>query len=601
MEKVKTQLDKCRESLCKGSSVLDSEFLNLFCLELFVFSQTLHKFLIKFNQQEEQDAMGDALLCLTQIMICVKYLEKTIKLEIEHDVIISAARQHFLDRLHSCLERLGSCVSFLCKKDDEKALNVVTEENSFVALMDLILEQMRPYTSYKDDTQPLSVLIERNVRAFKAQEAVFVSQQIRDSVNIAIGHSLDFANVALESDKKALTALSLKVLSECIAWQTECQSSLRNPNHCIDSKCRVKANSLENALYKLEDFINDALLRLVYRCLLDFEKFSIEKLRMLIDQRESDDTAIDEVIADFDVNLDRTTQIGIFAVCFAPNKQIKTLVRNCLSSFESLDSCIIPSLYAKGNSQLYSQLLECHFKEEVNNFKTAILEIVDSQEFAACFYDLLNECIQINEKNYNRSSLQEITQMGDILKQHFLLPINQKLLLKNDTGFELFKKFCVILSECQAILQTSVCVDMQRIIKRFKILRCKLKRLIKGLNEDFNNINYCDSDKFGHSGNENNDSKTLIATRMKSNISKGSKLAPLTGRSLSKSNSCLSLTAIGGRDGEGQSLSSARQQTGIRKRESLRTTMFKRKKSAKTEELFNSYIDLSEGRKLPKF
>uniref|UniRef100_A0A1B0A7I2 Uncharacterized protein n=1 Tax=Glossina pallidipes TaxID=7398 RepID=A0A1B0A7I2_GLOPL len=71
-------------------------------------------------------------------------------------------------------------------------------------------------------------------------------------------------------------------------------------------------------------------------------------------------------------------------------EQNGTLFRNCLASFESLDSCVIPSLYAEGgDGQLYSQLLECHFKEEVQNLKIGILEIADSQEFTVCFYDLL--------------------------------------------------------------------------------------------------------------------------------------------------------------------------------------------------------------------
>uniref|UniRef100_A0A1B0G731 Uncharacterized protein n=1 Tax=Glossina morsitans morsitans TaxID=37546 RepID=A0A1B0G731_GLOMM len=304
MDKVKAKLDICRESLKKGyGSVFDGGFLN---------------FLIKINEEEE--ALGDVYLCLTQIMVCIKYLEKTIQLEIKRVVAISAARQHFLDRLHWRLEHIWSCIIPLSKKDDQKVPNITTEENSFVALMDFILEQIKPFTNYKDDDPKLSTSIETNVSA-SMERAIHLSTQIRDRVNIVIGHTLAFANVALEADKKALSALSQTVLRECIAWQTECQLGLKQSNQYNVSNCRVKASSLENALYKLEDFINEALLRLVYRCLLDFEKFSIEKLRILMNQCGPDDPAMDEIVADFDVNLDRTTQIGIFGISFAPNKQ----------------------------------------------------------------------------------------------------------------------------------------------------------------------------------------------------------------------------------------------------------------------------------------
>uniref|UniRef100_A0A1A9UVK4 Serendipity locus protein alpha n=1 Tax=Glossina austeni TaxID=7395 RepID=A0A1A9UVK4_GLOAU len=547
VDKVKTKLDICRESLKKGyGSVFDGGFLNI---------------------NEEEEALGDVYLCLTQIMVCIKYLEKTIQLEIKRVVAISAARQHFLDRLYWRLEHLWSYITSLSKKYDEKVANITIEENSFVALMDFILEQIKPFTNYKGDDPKLSTSTETNVSA-SVERAILVSTQVRDRVNIVIGHTLSFANVALEADKKALSALSQTVLRECIAWQTECQLRLKQQNQYNVSNCRVKASSLEIALYKLEDFINESLLRLVYRCLLDFEKFSIEKLRILMNQCGPDDPTMDEIVADFDVNLDRTTQIGIFAVCFAPNKQIGTLVRNCLASFESLDSCIIPSLYEKGSGQLYSQLLECHFKEEVKNFKTAILEIADSQEFTVCFYDLLNQYLKDNEKNYNSLSLQEITQMGEILKQHFLLPINQKFLLKSGTCFELFKKFCIMLSECQAILQTCECVDTKRVIKRFKILRSKLHKLIKGLSGG----NDC-SEMFMHSGKESG----ITSAGIKSSLSVLSK----------------SYEFIPSDEGR-KSLSHAIQHAKDRRKDSLRTAMFRRQKSAKTEELFNSYKNFSE-------
>lgn len=77
----------------------------------------------------------------------------------------------------------------------------------------------------------------------------------------------------------------------------------------------------------MEDFINDALLRLVFTCFLDFEKFSVDKIRTVLRDSSEDDAAADEFIADFDVNIDRATQIGIFAIAFAPNLKSRCRTR----------------------------------------------------------------------------------------------------------------------------------------------------------------------------------------------------------------------------------------------------------------------------------
>lgn len=74
---------------------------------------------------------------------------------------------------------------------------------------------------------------------------------------------------------------------------------------------------MEHALYQLEEYINETLLRLVFTCFLDFQKISVDKIRNIL--RTENDTIVDEYIADFDVNLDRATQIGIFAIAFAPS------------------------------------------------------------------------------------------------------------------------------------------------------------------------------------------------------------------------------------------------------------------------------------------
>lgn len=107
-----------------------------------------------------------------------------------------------------------------------------------------------------------------------------------------------------------------QVMRDCSAFQAECppNSTAVISNY---SNQKLRAITLEHALYQLEEYINETLLRLVFTCFLDFQKISIDKIRNIL--RTENDTIVDEYIADFDVNLDRATQIGIFAIAFAPS------------------------------------------------------------------------------------------------------------------------------------------------------------------------------------------------------------------------------------------------------------------------------------------
>ncbi|XP_037821662.1 serendipity locus protein alpha isoform X1 [Lucilia sericata] len=622
-EQLKRQLVKCRNLLNKGyTNVQNSRlnWLNTFCLEFLKFSQNLHTFLSRVQEQKKYDKNHEQIeivyLCLTQIMTCIKHLENTLKAEERQGAAISviASRQHFLDRINWCLERLRSCLKFLSNREEPKKLTI-PEERSFVELMDMVLDLLAPYSSYKDESQTAATQKCLNL-AENQSEAMFASQQIRSIVDFILSHTLAFANVALQQDKKALSALCQKVLRECMAFQEECKAALLPGAQHNDSNRKLKAISLENALYQLEDYINEALLRLVYTCFLDFNNFSIDKLRTMIRERHADDPLLDELIADFDVNVDRTTQIGIFAIAFAPNVKIKTIVRSCLASFESLDSCIIPSLQStKGTADIFAQLLEQHFNEEVANFKKAIQEIIDSQAFASCYYELLTQVINQNDKEYNRDSLENIIKMAEFLYEHFQLPVNNKELQKEADRLELFKKFHLMLLECQAVLKcTTEKLEPARILKRFKILRSILRKFIdelgdKGANGVANKSqmfimseDLSDSQKMfasigispsirsilynNNTPMENRRQQRLLNDSLKANYSK---LNTTTEQVATPSKSTST----------GQPIAkvvptATTQRASLRRKESLRTALFKRQKTSETEQIYTVYKNNSD-------
>ncbi|XP_065368141.1 serendipity locus protein alpha [Calliphora vicina] len=632
-DNLKRQLIKCKNILNKGYTCMQNSrlsWLNTFCSEFLKFSKNLHIFLSQLQEKhkyDKNDQVEIIYLCLTQIVTCIKHMENTIKAEEQLGAAISASRQHFLDRIHWCLDRLRSSLKSLSAQDIKKP--TTPEEKSFVELMDKAFDFLSPYSSYKDESLANVSQTRINLADNQAQ-AMFASQKIRSLVDLILSHTLAFANVALKQDKKALSALCQKVLRECMAFQEECAAGMLPGAPLNDSNRKLKAISLENALYHLEDYINEALLRLVYTCFLDFNKFSIDKLRNVIREGDVDDPVLDELIADFDVNVDRTTQIGIFAIAFAPNVKIKTIVRSCLASFESLDSCIIPSLQSKGTSDIFAKLLEQHFNEEVAIFKRAIQEIIDSQAFASCFYEQLTQVINQNDKEYRKETLEDVIKMAEFLYEHFQLPVNSKELQKEGDRLDLFKKFHLMQQECQAVLQcTTMQVEPQRVLKRFKILRSVLRKLIDELGDKTSKGGVNRSQVFIMS-DEISDSQKMFATigispsirsilynnntpmdnrrqqrllndSLKANYSK----LPITPATIKteasnshNSNSREANTTI---QQNVASVAAAKvlsatqtQRASIRRKESLRTALFKRQKSGETEQIYSTYRNNSD-------
>lgn len=227
---------------------------------------------------------------------------------------------------------------------------------------------------------------------------------------------------------------------------------------------------MENSLYRLEDFINESLLRLVFETYLGYKKYSVEHLQELIDSPKTLESTLDETIADFDVNVDRTTQIGVFAIAFATNSKVKTKVRSVLASLESLDSFLIPSLQANFNHET-NEIITTHYNEEIRNFKSALQEIIDCPAFCRSYIAILDDFID----NFNGSTKQDLDDMlfkGRIVHDH--LKPNLETLEVEAVKYD---KFLLMLEECEAISKFYNKVDRSKILKRLRIFKATLKKI----------------------------------------------------------------------------------------------------------------------------
>ncbi|KAH8257737.1 hypothetical protein KR038_005178, partial [Drosophila bunnanda] len=448
MDALLIQLNACSELIAEGAGTGNLVWLNEFCATFLDFASDLKALLPELAPCSDNIDIETIFLCLHQVVVCIPHLEKGISADASQMI-----KQHFFDRLDWCMRRLLISLKQLeTNRNGEKSL----EDTSFVELMDLALDRLDSYIEKLNQKPNISInIFEENL--------LEEYNPLTSIVNHIVRHALAFANVAILTDKKALSTLCETLLGECATFHEE-EGDL-NPGHR-----KLEALSLERALYALESYLNEALLHLLFVSLIEFENKSVAKIKDAV--RSGSHTA-QELIDSFDINMDRIQQIGVLAIAFSQNIKTKTIVRSCLASLESLDACIIPDLQLtkSTSSGHHVKILEDHFNEEMFILRSVLHEIIDSSSLINTFLDMLAESIQMLDKD----QLILIIQMGSVLVSHFQLPVNSSLL--DDNGKRVYKDFILILRECEAVVNLVFYIDPKRIAKRLKMLYSVLAKL----------------------------------------------------------------------------------------------------------------------------
>ncbi|XP_034114170.1 serendipity locus protein alpha [Drosophila albomicans] len=469
MDKLFNQLRICTELIEEGSNG-NISWLNEFCAAFHTFASKFKLYLPELAPRYDIDGnvkihVETIFLCFTQVLTCITQLERIINIEenIGEDTRLFTTRSHFLNRIDWCVKRLNASL-YQISEEVATSSQVKLEDLSFVELLDMSLDRLETYNEIVAENKEGD-----NEDATPDQP----HDQLYSEVNQIVKHALAFANVALAADEKALREICETVLEECSVFQ-------KNFDALNAGDRKLEALSLQRALYSLETYLNEALLRLILTSLLDVEEISITRLKNMLHHGEAPEVMINKLISDFDMNMDRIQQIGVIAIAFTEDVKTKTIVRSCLASMESLDSCIVPAfqLQTSSNGMQHADVLEHHFIEEIVIFRNVIHEIIDSRALISSYLDMLADSIHIADKNCPKDQLLKIAQMGDILYQHFQLKLNYQEL--SEDGQRLHQDFVAILRECQAVLELSTQIDPKRIIKRLKILHSVLTKLRDG-------------------------------------------------------------------------------------------------------------------------
>ncbi|XP_036342904.1 serendipity locus protein alpha-like isoform X2 [Rhagoletis pomonella] len=475
LQVLKNQLSRSRKVISKGycGAECGIDWLNNFCGDFYEFASGLHKFIASEVEEEldDNENLDTVFLCLAQVCLCTKYLERVIRAEETAGRAITSSRRHFVDRILWCMDRLEIAAGNMSVLGHDKTSEQAMSGYGFMVLLEIAKDLVAGFNTYKENPD------------IDIEYAIESSNEIHRAVRFMVGHALALANVALFEDKTALSALCQKVLRDSKAFVEECSMNFQLAQ-TNEWNRRLKAIALGDSLNQLHQYVDDTILRLIFICFTDLEKFSLDKLRAKMRQCGSDDAELDEFIADFDVNLDRLAQIGLFAANESHCPKLKTLVLSCMASLEALDSCIIPSLQTRNGADMHSEIMEQHFYEEITKLKSVICEIVDIKPISRCFHEMLNNCIIQTEKEFNKSKLDDMVQMGEFLLQYFQHPTNKKDLQQtNCKRLEYFQKLTLMLHECRAIMVCANQVENSRILKRFKILRAVMRKFVDAIDK----------------------------------------------------------------------------------------------------------------------
>ncbi|GAB0086360.1 Serendipity locus protein alpha [Sergentomyia squamirostris] len=443
----------------------DIKWLNGVSGEFLRFFKDLHKFMV-FDCAGEKNSsvLEEIFLCIRQITVCIRNLEKVLEVEKKENNILTSSRQHFLDRILWCLVRIRSSTTSIT---DNVSLPDAIENANFVVFLDAALDLLAPLATFNETPENAE---EKNAEAFVR------SKEIRSVVDSLISQTLAFVNVALEKDKTALKALCHRVLKECIALEEECSSAKASDS---DLNRRFKAELLEVALTHLETAVNTSLLRLVCHVFVELTENPVGKLRQAM--RKEDENLLDVETEKFDLLLDRILQIGILGIAFSMDQVVKSVLRSCLASSECLDSALLPSICRESGH--HSKILEEHWRDEMKIFQREIQRIIDTDAFCTSIIDAVSSVLEDSTQSGDPEILQTLLQQLHILQIHLQINKTNLQLDGNSHREKNYHDFHKMLAECDAALQLRLMenIEMSRITKRFRILLAVLKRFHKSL------------------------------------------------------------------------------------------------------------------------
>ncbi|XP_043600324.1 uncharacterized protein LOC122575448 [Bombus pyrosoma] len=434
-------------------------------------------------------------LYLCQLCAAFKLLVQLVQEQHRLNAPIYNCKKYVCERLCFCLKMIIEILDISDSLPEDEAFE---QKNHFVYRMDLVLDILSeiPNKSQKDQILECKDLWLRIEDVFSCAMAI--------------------AQVCKPSNFKAITGTCQSIISEYenLKFQLTSESSDTALNNLF-------MNSLSDALYRLERKINVSVLNLVMEVFSD----PFHALRKLVticgnslSAKKRSKNDLSNAIEDFDQIIDKSMQIGLFAIASCKDKNRINQIRNCLASLESLETELISAIttfYLHPESKEMREnvkLLTGQWQLEVNKLHDAINLIIDSGAYCQVVLDDLQDRISVmtncldNREPVTQAQVQSIVLRSLSLSRQISITIN-------DIGSDIIERQTIMMiRELKAAIfeadaaSKSLLVDnatepqQLRVIKRCELILNVVKRLHPALvaimnNTTLMNISYGKSSK----------------------------------------------------------------------------------------------------------
>ncbi|XP_071448361.1 serendipity locus protein alpha-like [Hetaerina americana] len=303
----------------------------------------------------------------------------------------SESEHYVLQRVNRCLSELrdnlqseGDGVEGSATRGHHREL-VETACGQFVILVDeaLSLLAIPMHETVSEKTQATTEIAQENQKFRDCELCDVLSPKVEKILCL----SMSVSHVAVSTkDAEAIVSSGQQVLREL--------QSLKGAFASLDDNFyekNIHASNLSEALFCLEQRVNTALLRLVVEVFGDPFASLLHLLETSSRAEGPHETRcpedLEDLIATYDLHMDRMVQIGVFAIsCSNDRKRILGL-RSCLASLESLEPELVPtavSLYLNPSSEpkaSHLRFLSAHWRQEVGELQFLLDGIVDPVAF----------------------------------------------------------------------------------------------------------------------------------------------------------------------------------------------------------------------------
>lgn len=330
-----------------------------------------------------------------QISICLRNVQKIVKMEEKHKVSLARSREYFLNRILECLEKLKQkCLNGEDYSDDYNLFK------TFLHIIKDVANLVAPYTEYTNGIPRTSEFYEAAVKASNSIHTL--SEELIEPV-------AEYAKVVSLEMRRKLESLSQEILRESKVFQSECMKGKGN-----DNNVQVQADILILALRKLNDYACYSSKALIYDSFTVLERYSMDNLKNFF-KSDFEEHKQQNVIDKFNLNLVKINHIGKFCIAFVRNPTVQIKLHSSLALINSLQSVLIPSLRSKDYRTDLKMFCK-HFNEEMTNFMIAVFQIIDSNLFCEAYLEICQEFVDQFSASTSEKEIEDILIKGTILK-----------------------------------------------------------------------------------------------------------------------------------------------------------------------------------------